>query len=194
MERASGPRSLVGMATSGADIQAAEILADTVLRLHAPRLRPIPPTLTPLERQFASLFQRSGDHALLSRCAAVAQGLLAGQRDIVPLHGDLHHANVLDGGARGWLAIDPKALIGERTYETANLLANPWPHAEIVHDSGRMERLAPLYAARLNLDVGRVTAFGFAHAGLSASWDMDDGLDPGYRLKCIEALDPLIER
>ena len=28
-------------------------------------------------------------------------------------------------GSRGWLAIDPQGLIGERTYEVANLLGNP---------------------------------------------------------------------
>jgi streptomycin 6-kinase len=149
--------------------------------------------LTPLGQQFASLFERAQDHPLLARCATVARHLLASQHDIVPLHGDLHHANVLDGGARGWLAIDPKALIGERTYETANLLTNPWPHAEIVHDADRMQRLALLYAGRLDLDVGRVLSFSLAHAGLSASWAMDDGFDPGFRLKCIELLGPLVD-
>ena len=62
----------------------------------------------------------------------------------------------------------------------------------IDHDSGRMHRLALLYSARLGLPYERVIAFALAHAGLSASWDMDDGFDPGYRLKCIEALDPLV--
>jgi streptomycin 6-kinase len=193
MERAEGPRSLVAMATSGADIEAAEILADTVARLHVPRRGPIPSALTQLEDQFASLFERAQEHPLLARCASVARQLLASQRDVVPLHGDLHHANVLDGGARGWLAIDPKALIGERTYETANLLTNPWPHAAIVDDAGRMRRLAELYGVRLDLAAGRILAFSLAHAGLSASWDMDDGFDPAYRLTCVELLDPLVD-
>ena len=193
LERADGPRSLVAMALSGADMQAAEILADTVARLHAPRRAPIPITLTPLELQFALLFKRAGEHPLLARSAAAARRLLAGARDIVPLHGDLHHDNVLDGGARGWLVIDPKALIGERAYETANLFGNPWPHAEIVHDAGRMRRLALLFAARLGLDPGRVLAFALAHAGLSASWDLDDGVDPGYRLECIAVLEALVD-
>lgn len=194
MERADGPRSLVRMATSGGDIPAAEILADTISRLHAPRRWPIPGGLTPLEHQFACLFSRANDQPLLARCAAIARGLLASQRDIVPLHGDLHHANVLDGGPRGWLVIDPKALIGERTYETANLLANPWPHADLVHDAERMQSLAQLYAKRLDLHVERILAYSLAHAGLSASWDMDDGADPGYRLRCIETLVSLVDR
>lgn len=95
-------------------------------------------------------------------------------------------------GVRGWLAVDPKGLWGERTYEVANLLGNPWPHGEIVHSSERMQRMAELYAGRLGMDTGRVLAFALAHAGLAASWDLDDGSDPTYRLKCAEVLAPLV--
>ncbi len=194
MERAEGVRSLGAMATSGADDVASEILAETILRLHRPRAGPVPETLTPLEGQFEALLRRAADHELLPRCASVARRLLASRCDVVPLHGDLHHGNVLDGGDRDWLAIDPKALLGERTYDTANLLTNPWPHAEIVHDAARMRRLARLYAARLEIDAQRILAFSLAHAGLSASWDMDDGLDPAWRLRCVALLDGLVDR
>jgi streptomycin 6-kinase len=123
MERADGPRSLTSMAVSGSDVEAAEILAETVLQLHAPRAGPIPSTLVPLKFQFGALFTRAVDHEFLARCATVARHLLATPHDAVPLHGDLHHGNVLDGEGRGWLAVDPKGLIGERTY--ANLLKIP---------------------------------------------------------------------
>jgi streptomycin 6-kinase len=56
-----------------------------------------------------------------------------------------------------------------------------------------MRWLAELYAARLRLDVRRVLAFALAHAGLSASWDLDDGLDPTYRLRCAEVLNELVD-
>ncbi len=193
MERAVGPRSLYVMAVNGEDVQAADILANVVERLHAPQAtRQIPKTLVPLAQPFASLFSRASEHSLLKKCAAVAFKLLEHEGDIIPMHGDLHHSNVLDGGARGWLAIDPKGLIGERAYEVANLLCNPSPHGEIVHDSERMSRLARLYAARLKLNLHRVLAYALAHAGLGASWDIDDGLDPRYRFKCIEVLKPLV--
>jgi streptomycin 6-kinase len=51
--------------------------------------------------------------------------LLATPHRIGVLHGDLHHASVLDFGARGWLAIDPKSLTGERGFEFANIFINP---------------------------------------------------------------------
>ena len=194
MERAIGLRSLMTMAITGADVDAAEILAATVAKLHGPRASPAPDGLVRLSDWFSSLFARESEMPLLRRCANVGRALLGGARDTCPLHGDLHHDNVLDGGERGWLAIDPKGVIGERAYEVANLLGNPWPHGEIVHDPERLQRLAALYAARLQLDVHRVIAFAFAHAGLAASWDMDDGHDPGYHLRCAEVFAPLVDR
>jgi streptomycin 6-kinase len=192
LERASGPRSLMTMATTGGDAQAAAVLAETVWKLHAKRERKRPERMTPLWQWFSSLYDHAHAAPILGRCANVARNLIATESDVVPLHGDLHHDNVLDGGARGWLAIDPKALIGERAYEVANLLGNPWPHGDIVHRPARMGRLAELYAGRLGLDVRRVLAFAFAHAGLAASWDMEDGGDPAYRLRCAEVLEAVI--
>jgi len=189
MERADANAWLRMMAVSGGDDRAAEILAECVHQLHAPRDCPAPDGLT-LRDWFRSLFAKQAELPILARCAAVARCLLAEEREITVLHGDLHHDNVLHS-SRGWLAIDPKGLIGERTYEVANLLGNPWPHGEIVHRPDRMQRLANLYAARLGLDPARVLGFALAHAGLSASWSMEDGGDPSYRLTCATILDSL---
>ena len=141
--------------------------------------------------RFASLFDHEHVDTLLGHCAEVARELLATENRKVPLHGDLHHGNVLDGGLRGWLAIDPKALIGERTYDVANLLRNPSPHGKLVHDKNRMSRLALYFSQRLDLDVQRILNFAFAHAGLSASWDIEDGFDPDFSFKCASALSSL---
>ena len=191
MERADDDVSLHTMAIEGGDDQAAAILADCVGRLHAPRDHPAPRALMTLHDWFRSLFARRSEWPVLSRCADVARHLLAGEREVTVLHGDLHHDNVLHC-ARGWLAIDPKGLIGERTYEVANLLGNPWPHGELVHDADRMLRLAELYAARLGLEPQRILAFAFAHAGLAASWSVEDGEDPTYRLRCASVIEPLV--
>ena len=193
LERAMGKRSLGEMAIKGCDLGAAEILAQGLAKLHQRRVQQKPAGLTPLAEQFSSLFERSAEQPILGRCAEVARALLKDPRDVVPLHGDFHHWNLLDGEARGWLAIDPKALIGERTYDVANLLRNPWPHREIVHDASRSARLAELYAQRLDLDAGRVLRFAFAHCGLSAAWALEDRDDPAFSLRCAETLEPLFE-
>jgi streptomycin 6-kinase len=191
MERADDDVSLRMMALSGGDDRAAGILAGCVRRLHAPRECAAPDGLTPLRDWFRSLFAHEAELPILARCADVARCLLAEPREVTVLHGDLHHDNVLHG-SRGWLAIDPKGLCGERSYKVANLLGNPWPHGEIVHQTDRMLRLSMLYASRLDLDPRRVLGFALAHAGLSASWSLDDGGDPSYRLTCAALLDPLV--
>lgn len=193
MERATGTRSLVAMATSGYDTEAAEVLAGTIGKLHAHSGSKMPACLTPLGERFSSLFARENTDARLRRCAEMARKLLATEGETIPLHGDLHHSNVLDAGPRGWLAIDPKALLGERTYDVANLLRNPDPHGDLVHNQDRMSRLARLYARRLGLDVQRILGFAFAHAGLAASWYLDDGDDPAYSFKCVEVLSTLAD-
>lgn len=55
-----------------------------------------------------------------------------------------------------------------------------------------MRRPAGPYAARLGLELDRVFAFSLAHSGLSASWDMDDGFDPAFRLKCLGLLGSIV--
>jgi streptomycin 6-kinase len=191
MERASDEVSLTAMAVSGDDDAAAAILADCVAQLHAPRDMVAPAGLIRLDEWFQSLFAREAELPIFGRCATVACRLLATERAIVVLHGDLHHDNVLHS-ARGWLAIDPKGLMGERADEVANLLCNPQPHGDIIHRPDRMVRLATLYAERLELDAQRVLAFALAHAGLSAAWSLEDGRDASYRVNCAGALDSLV--
>ncbi|MHA1570346.1 MAG: aminoglycoside phosphotransferase family protein, partial [Alphaproteobacteria bacterium] len=140
-----------------------------------------------------SLFEREHNDARSGRCADMARKLLASEGEKVPLHGDLHHGNVLDAGPRGWLAIDPKALLGDRAYDVANLLRNPEPHGALVHNQDRMNRLARFYARRLGLEVQRVLGFAFAHAGLAARWDLEDGDNPTYSFKCVDTLAPLTD-
>jgi streptomycin 6-kinase len=48
------------------------------------------------------------------------------KRDDTLVHGDFHHHNVLSSG-RGWLAIDPKPMLGEPEYDVASFLWNPLP-------------------------------------------------------------------
>jgi streptomycin 6-kinase len=51
--------------------------------------------------------------------------LCSSQRYRRLLHGDLHHGNVLHDSERGWVAIDPKGVLGEPEYEIGVALRNP---------------------------------------------------------------------
>ncbi len=107
------------------------------------------------------------------------------------LHGDLHHNNVLLDATRGWLAIDPKGLFGERVYDVANLICNPWPHGRVVLDPKRALRCAEIYGRRLCLYPRRIMAFATAHAGLASSWAIVEGGDPGHWLSCVQVFGTL---
>lgn len=184
MERAVGPRSLNGMVRDGHDDEASRILCSVAFELHAPRGRP-PQTLIPLSRWFSALWPMAEQHeSLLAEAAATAKGLLADPRDVVVLHGDIHHGNVLDFGPRGWLAIDPKGLIGERTFDFVNILRNP--EAGVALAPGRFARQASVIADAAGLDRTRLLQWTVAFTGLSAAWFLGDGRAPDADLAFAE--------
>lgn len=176
LERAGGSHDLVRMARSGHDDEATEILCAAAACLHRPRPETKPETLVPLTDWFAPLWPmakaRSGD---FTKAAEIAQALLSEPSPQVVLHGDLHHGNVLDFGDRGWLAIDPKGLIGDRGYDYANMLCNP--DGEIATAPGRLERQAAVVSEASGLDPARLLAWLVAYAALSASWTLGGGGD-----------------
>jgi streptomycin 6-kinase len=127
---------------------------------------------------------------LVERAETLAAGLLATQGEPVVLHGDLHHANILDAGGE-WRAIDPKGIVGERAYEPAALLRNPTPqiaaHPRLAELLGR--RIA-VFAEALALAPGRIHAWALANAVLSAWWAYEDG-EAAPDLTVAQALDQL---
>ena len=187
LERVLATRPLAGLAElaqlaqlahagEAGDAAATTILCAVAARLHAPRPAP-PPPLPALSGCFAALAAAAALYGgVFSDCHAVAQDLLAAPQDSVVLHGDLHHANVLDGGARGWLAIDPKGYVGERGFDFANLLCNP--DAALATAPGRLQRQVALIAAAAQLDAARLLAWVVAWSGLSAAWHVEDGTPP----------------
>jgi streptomycin 6-kinase len=180
LERATGQASLSDMARTGQDDEACRILCLTAARLHAPRARPLP-DLTPLAQWFRELAPAARTHGgILSRCAETAEALLRDQREIVVLHGDLHHDNVLDFGERGWLAIDPKHIVGDRGFDFANIFTNPDladPTRPVATEPGRFARRLDIVAEAGKLDRLRLLSWILAWAGLSAAWFLGDG-DP----------------
>lgn len=180
LERATGPASLSDMARTGFDDEACRILCRTANRLHTPRARPRP-VLTPLAQWFRELAPAARTHGgILLRCAETAEALLRDQREIVVLHGDLHHDNVLDFGERGWLAIDPKHIVGERGFDFANIFTNPDladPTRPVATEPGRFARRLEIVSEAAQLDRIRLLSWILAWTGLSATWFLGDG-DP----------------
>lgn len=178
LERAAGGGSLAAMARDGEDDAACRRLCGVAARLHAPRAGP-PPELVPLAHWFRELAPAAAAQGgILERCAAAARDLLAAPREVGVLHGDLHHGNVLDFGARGWLAIDPQGLSGERGFDFASIFTNPDladPARPVATLPGRFARRLEVVAAAAGLERRRLLLWILAWAGLSAAWFLDDG-------------------
>jgi streptomycin 6-kinase len=100
----------------------------------------------------------------------------ASQREVAVLHGDIQHGNILDCGERGWLAINPKGLAGDRGFDYANLLCNP--DHRTATPPGRLARRIVLVADTAGLERKRLLRWILAWAGLSAAWHLIDGTSP----------------
>lgn len=180
LERASGTRSLADMARSGQDDDACRILCATASRLHRPRPVTLP-DLVPLQHWFGDLESAAAKHGgLLALSHQAAQTLLSDPREQTVLHGDLHHDNVLDFAGRGWRAIDPQGLIGERGFDFANIFTNPDlsdPQRPVATQQGCFHRRLNLVAETAGLERSRLLQWILAWTGLSAAWFLQDA-DP----------------
>lgn len=176
MERAMGERSLKRMVLSGEEDEANRIICMVVEQLHANPCSTLP-DLVPLPVWFRSLEAAAGrEGGFFERGYGVARGLLMAPADPVALHGDIHYENILDGGSRGWLVIDPKGLAGERGFDYANIFCNP--DLTVAGSPGRLSKQVRLVAGLAGIEVRRLLGWIIAWAALSASWMLEDGVDP----------------
>ena len=112
---------------------------------------------------------------LVEQAEALFAELLPSMDDVVVLHGDLHHDNILSAGQDSWLAIDPKGVIGEPAYEAGALLRNPLPAVYSFPNLHQLcARRVDILAETLGLDRQRLIGWGIAQALLSSWWDFED--------------------
>lgn len=177
------------------DRRATRIAAEVMLALR----RPVPPEtgLIQLSDWFAGLTRirdrfKDGpgplDHRLVERAHAVAAELLAEDRLPSLIHGDLHHFNILCS-QRGWLAIDPKGVIGPAAFEVGPLLTNPWVVVGLPTDALSLtrDRIAILSEV-LGFEPDRIRKWGLAYAVLSAVWSFEAHLEWQPAMECARIL------
>ncbi|KAB1086041.1 streptomycin resistance protein [Neorhizobium galegae] len=162
------------------DAEATRIAAEVLMEYHRPSDIAPPPTLMPLSRYFKSLFgkaetdRRDGIAGPFIEAAEMAETLICDQRDIKPLHGDLHHGNIMLG-PRGWLVIDPAGLIGDAAMDVANMFSNPLDRFDLTRNEERIASMAGVFAEILGRDVRTILRYAFAYGCLSAAWHEEDG-------------------
>jgi streptomycin 6-kinase len=125
---------------------------------------------------------------LVETAETLSQEFLVENKNEALLHGDFHHFNVLES-ERGWLAIDPKGVVGPKGYEVGPLLINPIDRfLDGNNPRAQTEKRIAILSEMLGMERGRIRNWGFCHAVLSAWWSVEDN-DPGwgdYSLRCAE--------
>ncbi|MCM2451501.1 aminoglycoside phosphotransferase family protein [Agrobacterium vitis] len=176
------------------DPAATEIIVKVLARLHAPSPYPVPDALMPLKAHFNALFaleKTMSDPAIaeiIHWTAALARSLLAEQQDIKPLHGDLHHDNVIGDHRGNWLAIDPQRLLGDPAYDVANIFGNPLHAPNLVLDPQRAINLSQRFSLALGCSPRKILSYAAAHAGLSCAWTLSRPLTASGNTNLAERL------
>jgi streptomycin 6-kinase len=112
---------------------------------------------------------RPVSRALLDEAVALARELGGSIDERYLLHQDFQGSNVLLA-ERGWLAIDPKPLAGDRAFDLASLLRDRrWALSERL-----VRRRFDVLTEATGVDRGRARGWGIVHA---LAWGMDD---PGH--------------
>jgi len=134
-----------------------------------------------VERAFVRLRRTYGPDAgpLGRRLVEQAETALAdierGKVQDVLLHGDLHHENILFDDRHGWLAIDPKGVIGDACLNVARFMHNQLPSTlSPVETAQRLTERAAIFAEELHATPQAILRATLLDKVLSLSWSLEE--------------------
>ena len=190
IEWLDGP-SLGDLTRAGQIDETMGVLRALISRLHAPGPS-APDAVTPLATRFRTLLSLDPGRVvvplrpLMERSRHEARSCLAGSRQAIPLHGDLHHDNIRLSDT-GFRAFDAKGVVGERGYELANAFRNPKGATELIRDPSRIRHLRDLWSHEFKVSPLRLMQWATVKVALSISWRSNGALttDPECDLLSI---------
>lgn len=175
---------------TGHDAETIRIAADVICALHSPSGQALPSELQPLRKHFKSLFDLADvAQDIYTDAAGLALHLLNQPHEIIALHGDLHHENIIQS-SRGWLAIDPHGLCGDAAFDCANLFYNPLDRDDLCLNGHRALTMAEIFSETIGKPASYILDYAFCYGCLSAAWHREDGndADEARELKIASAL------
>jgi streptomycin 6-kinase len=98
-------------------------------------------------------FERPLDRGVVAQADELFMSLTSSSTDTALLHGDLGPSNVVLS-ERGWLAIDPYPVLGDRAFDVGHSLSR--------RDLRDAREQVALFADRLDLDARRIAGWTFA--------------------------------
>ncbi len=177
LEYIDGPEVL-SLVDDNRDEEATLIIAQTLNKIHK---TPIPENhqFDDFNKHILKSFNKTPlDDApdIILSAMRFAEKLVNNQQEICILHGDMHHKNVMHHSTKGWLALDPHSLVGDRAYDCANTLHNPKEHPELSQNKDRLLKQVDIFSLEMNIDPQRIIDYAYVCSALSSCWTkQDDG-------------------
>jgi streptomycin 6-kinase len=159
------------------DFRATAIIADVIQRMSPAQAPDTAPTVASCADAFDRYLAENTGHipnSVVREAQRTYLELAASQGTTRLLHGDLHHYNVLLDEHRGWLAIDPKGVVGERAYELGAALRNPVERPDVFAVPATIEQRVSHFSRTFAIDAERILRWAFAQAVLAALWELED--------------------
>lgn len=191
------PGTMLASLVPEQDEQATSILAGVMRQLWRPA--PAEHTFPTVEQLGQGLTELRAHYAggygpfpprLVDEAMELFAALSASAQEMMLLHGDLQHHNILRAGD-AWLAIDPKGVVGDPGYEVGASFYNPMPDILEVPDLEQMlaRRVAQL-SEELGMERARIRGWGLAQCVLNAWWVVrgDLSMNSSGMLRCAEIL------
>ena len=176
---------LIELVNQGKDEEATAIIGDVLKKIHQTKISN-DTGLIDLKTYMRYLFKYAkGDCPdIVKRAAQVAEQYLKKPAPTCLLHGDMHHENVMHHPERGWLALDPKGVIGNPAFDLANTLHNPIPHKNLYHNEARLLKQVEILSQKTDIKSQDILESAYIHGALSSCWTKsDDGEHDEDRLK-----------
>lgn len=176
------------------DVEACEVVGGLYGRLHIPALPQLATVSSYVERWLRELDELGRDipvpRRYVEQALSLGPDLLADERPMVVVHGDLHYANVMADAAGEWVAIDPKPMAGDAHYEPAPML---WNRMDELSGPGAVGSVRDGLRRRFHalvdtagLDEDRARDWVVVRMVVNAGWSVQDARRAGRDLDADE--------
>lgn len=194
LERATPGTSLKEALFKNPAMDDTAIFCDTALKLHgSSRAKDsIPPLFdwcSSLKTPAPDVINQLGEETL-SKASRLFSALWNSQTTTTALHGDLHHDNIILDQKKGWLAIDPKGVVGDPALEAAAFLRNPLEQTEKITKADVLSERIQTIADRTGWEKHRIISWAYCQNVLSAVWDIQSQYNPTAAILLFRALEP----
>ena len=123
---------------------------------------------------------------LIHDAILMSEELLSSLGEVVLLHADLHHDNILSASRQPFLAIDPNGIFGEREYEIGAFMRNPYSITETDTNLKKcFDRRLSIITELTGFDRERLLMWTFVQAVLAAWWHVEDHTNGIENMQCV---------